>query len=198
MITTKKKDPDQLEIRKGFNQYKIVDDYVIVYFKRKDGIELEGYINLEDLQKFIDKKLPYCATWHPHSANYYAKATEYIGIVNGKPKYKIHYMHHEVVENIKGMDIDHKNHNTLDNRKDNLRVTESTNNSAHRKGANKNNKTTGVRNVTYIKKKNVYWVQFMKKGERYRWEFSGDQFDEACKFAEKKRKELFAEFAGNS
>jgi hypothetical protein len=183
----------------GFNKYKIIDDYVIIYFKRKkDDIELEGYIDLKDLQKFINQEIPYSAVWHPNPANYYAKATEYIGTFNGKPKYKIHYMHHDIVGNHKGMKVDHENHNTLDNRRNNLRITESTNNSTHRKGANKNNKTTGVRNVCYIERDNKYVVQMMKEGERFKWDFPSDQFEEACEFAIKKREELYGEFSGES
>lgn len=40
-------------------------------------------------------------------------------------------------------------------------------------------------------------MQFQKDGERYRWEFPTSEFDEACKFAEEKRKEIFGEFAGS-
>jgi len=185
--------------KKGFNQHKIVDDYVIIDLTRKkDGIKLEGYIDLEDLQRFIDKKLPYSAVWQPNVGNYYVKATEYIGTFDGKPKYKIHYMHHDVVGNYKGMKVDHENHNTLDNRKGNLRITESTKNSSHRKGANKNNKSTGVRNVCYVERDNKYIVQMMKEGERYSWDFPVDQFEEACAFAIAKREEIFGEFAGES
>ena len=70
---------------------------------------------------------------------------------------------------------------------------------SHRKGANSNNKT-GVRNVNLVNKyggKQVYLVQIMKNYRRYVWEFELDQFEEACEFAEKKRKELFGEYAGN-
>jgi len=45
--------------------------------------------------------------------------------------------------------------------------------------------------------KQAYVVQLMKNGERYAWEFGLNQFKEACKFAEEKRKEIFGKFAGN-
>jgi hypothetical protein len=96
--------------------------------------------------------------------------------------------------------VDHINHDTLDNRKDNLRIITRSNNSANRKGANSNNKTTGVRNIHLVTRyggKQLYLVQIMKKGKRYKWEFGLDEFDEACEFAEIKRKEIFGEYAGN-
>lgn len=92
--------------------------------------------------------------------------------------------------------VDHINHDTLDNRKCNLRITTNDKNVKNRKGANKNSKT-GVRNVHWIESANEYWVQIMRKGISYKWTFSANQFEEACKFAEEKRKELFGEFAGN-
>jgi hypothetical protein len=92
--------------------------------------------------------------------------------------------------------VDHIDHDTMNNKKENLRVTKFIKNVANRKGANSNNKT-GVRNVNYIEKLDEYWVQIMKNGVRYRWIFPGDQFKEACEFAEIKRKEIFGEYAGN-
>lgn len=38
----------------------------------------------------------------------------------------------------------------------------------------------------------------LEKGERYKWIFPLDQFEEACQFAEIKRQEIFGEFAGNT
>lgn len=93
--------------------------------------------------------------------------------------------------------VDHINHDTLDNRRVNLRILSGSNNSANRKGANKNSKT-GVRNVNWIEKEHCYKVQIMKNYQSYKWDFPADQFDEACKFAEEKRKELFGEFAGGN
>lgn len=186
---------------KSFNKYKIVNDYVIIYFKRKkDGIELEGYIDLEDLPKFLEKDMPYSAVWMPNIQDYYAKATEYLGIIDGKPKYKIHHMHLDIMGDILGMKVDHiehKLHSSLDNRRKNLRIVEGYKNSSNRKGANKNSKT-GIRNVNYGSGQKEYWVQFCKEGERFKWVFPLDQFKEACEFAEIKRKELFGEFSGNS
>lgn len=47
-----------------------------------------------------------------------------------------------------GKDVDHRNHDTRDNRKENLRVTTRSQNQQNRKGLNKNNRT-GVRGVHY-------------------------------------------------
>ncbi len=136
----------------------------------------------------------WCARYHKNVDNYYVQCNQYI---NGKHKTVTLHRH---IMNYPDGNVDHiEPRNTLDNRKENLRIVDASKNSANRKGANSNNKT-GVRNVHRIKgyKVDIYKVQIMKNGISYVWEFPLDQFKEACKFAEKKRKELFGEFAGKS
>jgi hypothetical protein len=132
------------------------------------------------------------AAWYSKINNYYAKACEYLEWNNGKPKYKIWYLHRIVTNAPKGSYVDHINHNTLDNRKSNLRVTTQNINLQNRLGGNSNNKT-GVRNVHWINREQKYFVQIMKDYKSYKWVFEADQFKEACEFAEKKRKELYGE-----
>lgn len=110
------------------------------------------------------------------------------------------YLHIEIInpEHNKSIYVDHRNHDTLNNTKINLRKTINRKNLSHRNGAN-NNCKTGVRNVHLVNRygdKQVYLVQIMKNYQRYCWEFELDQFEEACELAEEKRKELFGEFAG--
>lgn len=151
---------------------------------------MEGYIDTEDLLKLIELGYHWCAAYDDETDGYYAKASVYVG--NGKNN-KTYYLHKIILGLSCGYEKvgHHKSHNTLDNRKENLEETTYSKNLQHRKGANINNKTTGIRNVTYIKKENVYWVQFCKNYQRYKWVFPIDQFKEACEFAEKKRIELF-------
>ena len=54
--------------------------------------------------------------------DFYAKATIYLGSVDGKSKNKILLMHRHIMNAKKGDVVDHINHNRLDNRKSNLRV----------------------------------------------------------------------------
>lgn len=119
-----------------------------------------------------------------------------------KPKYDAYYLHRWIMRANENDKVDHivqissSDSYILDNRKSNFRFSTGKENSANRNGANRNN-NTGVRNVSYIKSDNVYWVQIMKDGIKYKWVFSVDKFEEACAFAEIKRQELFGEFAGN-
>lgn len=143
--------------------------------------------------------------WHvryaPNTGTYYAKATRRIDGIDGESKKSSVYLHIEIAnpEHDKDIYVDHEDHDTLNNRKYNLRSTINKKNLSHRNGANSNNKT-GVRNVNLVNLyggKQEYWVQFCRDGERFKWEFPIDQFQEACDFADIKRVEIFGEFAGN-
>ena len=112
---------------------------------------------------------------------------------NEKYKYKHWELHRFIMNAQKGQCVDHVDHNTFDNRKSKLLISNDNLNLQNRKGANKNS-GTGVRNVHLITKygvKQEYWVQIMKNGEKFKWEFGLNEFDEACEFARQKRIELF-------
>lgn len=158
---------------------------------------METKIDLDDLERVKQEGLSWYSKYYKNNDSFYAMATRYVGkqpdkIGNGKTI----QLHRLIMNYYSKNDVDHHNHDTLDNTKDNLYIVDKNNNSSNRKGANKNN-NTGVRNVSYIERDNVYWVQFMRKGKRFRWVFPSDQFKEACEFAEIKRKEIFGDFAGN-
>lgn len=70
--------------------------------------------------------------------------------VNGK----IIYLHRFITNCPKGKYVDHINHNTLDNRKENLRITNNANNL--RNGCLRVNNKTGVNGVCYDKNRHKY------------------------------------------
>ena len=183
------------------NKYKIVGDTVILYLDKRNGEQLECFIDLEDLEIISEMNVKWFSFWSKTANTYYAAACQYNGSdgkgrsINGKTL----YLHRILMDAKRHEYVDHINHDTLNNRKYNLRLTSNSKNNQHRKGANSNS-STGVRNVNLINKyggEKEYWVQFQKEGERFKWEFPIDNFEEACIFAEQKRKELFGEFAGN-
>jgi len=180
------------ERRKGFNRYEIRGNTTVIFLDRRDGNILETLIDTEDLERIKSYGLKYIAGWDDVSKFYYAKCAEYLGVgKDGKPKYKIHYLHRDIMNAPKGSVVDHiDNTKSLDNRKYNLRITNQRVNSKNRNRANSNS-ITGVRNVNYIAKTDEYWVQFCINYERYKWKFPSNQFKEACEFAEKKRLELY-------
>lgn len=52
----------------------------------------------------------------------YARRNVWLGKVDGKRKYAKLYLHRFLTDAAKGLDVDHINHNRLDNRRSNLRV----------------------------------------------------------------------------
>jgi len=104
---------------------------------------------------------------------------------------------HTVVAERKGIDItqidqiDHKDHNTLNNRRSNLRSATAVQN-GHNRGANKNS-TTGVKGVCFDRTRGKYRATLGVAGKHY---FLGrfDTIPEAAAAVRRKREELVGEF----
>ena len=133
------------------NKYKIISDEntVIIYVNRRDGSEVETYISLEDFDRVNKIDTTYCISLEGNKKRWYVRYTEHLGKINGKYKNKTHYMHRILFDNLKTTDrVDHINHNTLDNRRENLRVTTDLQNEKNRTAKDKNN-TSGYRSVSW-------------------------------------------------
>lgn len=172
------------------NKYEIKDDVILIYLSNKKGVNKTVTIDINDLNKLKELNIP----WHLFFSNtikdYYATATYYLGYIDGKPKYKTIYMHRFLKDCPDDMTVDHLNHNTLDNRQNNLEVKTDLENNRNRKNKANNNSSTGVRNVTYIKSISKYVVQFWKNNKNHRMgEF--DTLEEAKVFADKHRKNYY-------
>lgn len=129
--------------RRKTNEYKKIGDYSIIYLRSSQGLQ-ECLIDTEDIEKV--KK--YC--WYAHfskSTNSYYADTTY-----KKNRKNITLRMHRIIANCpENLEVDHRNHNTLDNRKENLRVCTHSENSQNLKGAAKNNRFSKVRGVSFHK-----------------------------------------------
>lgn len=94
----------------------------------------------------------------------------------------------------KGFEVDHKVRNGLDNRKDNLRITQRDTNEQNRKSKNINN-TSGYRNVSYDKSTNKYLVQLQIDGKN-KCLGRFDDIEEAGKYAKEMREKYYGEYKG--
>jgi len=181
---------------KGFNNYVIEGDVVRIFLRNRKSEVFETLISLCDLELIKSFNL----SWHPKyiksSDSYYARATQYLGMIEGKPKYKTLTMQSVIlrIDYYNNQRPDHVNGDTLDNRRCNLRITTQDENFKNRNGKNKNN-TTGYRNVSYVKGKYIVQLQIDGKNTILG---KFEDVHEAGKHAEKMRNTYYGEFSGRN
>ncbi|MBU3186584.1 HNH endonuclease [Clostridium estertheticum] len=178
------------------NKYTIIEDYVLIHIKNRKDEEFSVFIDLDYLPKLIELNF----SWHiwidKVTGSPYARCTEYLGKIDGKPKYTTHCLHELVYGSNKGDVIDHRNHNTLDDRKDNLRLITIDKNLKSRKSKNRNN-TSGYRNVSKVG--DLWYVQLQVEGKNTCLKkFPLDQLDQAGLYASEMRNVYYGKFAGNN
>ena len=86
--------------------------------------------------------------------------------INGYVDSNIGLLHRIVTRCPNNKDVDHINHDILDNRKQNLRICTRSENNFNRVAANCTS-TTGIRGVFYDKRKNRYRAEFTFNNEHY-------------------------------
>jgi hypothetical protein len=142
------------------NKYEQFEKHTVIFIKQRTGRIYECLISNEDFELVSQH------TWHVQWSNkikgYYVSTTFHMGTENGKQKAKTILLHKlilNVLDVNRKIQVDHKNFNTLDNRRENIEVVSTSQNSLHRKGANKNS-TTKVKNISWSKSTQRYLVQF--------------------------------------
>lgn len=139
------------EYSKRKTKYKIVDDYAEFYVFDKDGKKYTAYIDKEDV-KFLN--CSYTPIFYKSSASPY--------LMNSKAQ----NLHRLIMNCPKGLVVDHINHNTLDNRKSNLRICTRGENVQNLKSHNSNS-STKIRNVYLNKRRNKFEVRMIAYGRLY-------------------------------
>src|SRR5690606_25233605 len=116
----------------------------------------ETLVSIEDLPKLES----YDGTWYgrktPNSRIY----------VQGYYKSGSIQLHRYLLDYPNGL-VDHKNHNELDNTRGNLRVVDRYINAQNRRGAASNNKSSGIRGITWSKNEDKWQVRIQLYGKRY-------------------------------
>jgi hypothetical protein len=171
--------------RKGMNKYSIVNnEYAILYMRNKKGT-YEALIDIDDLNKLIELDWSWHLAWSNTTKSYYVKTT-FRFRENGKTKGKTIYLHRHLMPCSEEFYIDHKNHNTLDNRKNNLRITTNIENHENRINKPNRNSSTGCRNITYSSSEGVYYFQIWDGAHNIRVKSFSNK-EEAIKYANENR-----------
>lgn len=140
------------------NDIEVTGDVVSIYMTSRTGEISVGYADVEDLPLIQSR------TWYVMyngkikyvSSNYSRKLDGKRGAV---------YLHRLVANAPLGLVVDHKNHDTLDNRKSNLRVCTQGENMQNRASAQTNNRCSIVSGVWWSAEKKKYRVGIRVHGK---------------------------------
>lgn len=177
----------------GLNDYTINGDIATIYIYKKNGEVIETIVDACKLEKLKTLNYRWSADWREAIQNYYIRASVY---VYGRKSNKMFYLHQIITDSTsKKHYVDHINHNTLDNRLENLRVSSVSENSAHRKSKNRNN-SSGFRNVFWNTSLQKWSVTLSKNYHQIK---IGDFNDliEAAHAAMLAREKYYGEYAGS-
>lgn len=169
------------------NKYEIENDIVKIFLNsRKFRKTVFTYINADDFYKINIIDVCWYPEWHEDINGFRVVATQYLGTFSKKPKYKKLLLPAIILNYHKG--IDHINHDTLDNRRCNLKIRIGNSNSINRKKANKNNKV-GIRNVCII---NGWYVLQLQINGKNKVIAKSKDIEEIRKLAEEGRKKYYS------
>lgn len=128
------------------NKYEIRGDHVVIFLNRRNSTAIETLIDIEDLPKAQKYNGAWYAHWCTNVNGFYVKGN---AKTNDK---KTTFTFHRYLTNAPvSLIVDHINHDTLDNRRDNLRIVTHAGNQQNQIKAQRNNKTSGVLGVTWNK-----------------------------------------------
>ncbi|GIO63563.1 HNH endonuclease signature motif containing protein [Paenibacillus cineris] len=134
------------------NEYEIRGDVTAVFIKRK-GKVIETLIDTEDLKLMEQFKYTWQANWSSHTNSYY---------IRGYNRTERVALHRYILNYPDGFVVDHINHDTLDNRKCNLRMVTNRQNQLNRKGASKGSKSR-IKWIHWDKNKRMWQVRYRDK-----------------------------------
>lgn len=134
------------------NNYRIEGNTVYIELKYKDQ-KLEMLVSVEDLPKLETYPNKIYSQYDKSIDGFYAA-----GKMNQKP----FRFHRWLIDCPEGLTVDHLNHNTLDNRRENLSIKTNKENCNNRKGAYRTSKT-GIKNLFYCNTWKRYIIEIDKK-----------------------------------
>lgn len=143
------------------NRFEIRGDVTAILIKSPKHGELEVLIDTIDLPRVQEFPHKWYAHWNKSTKSFYCRGNSRLS--NGK---RITILIHRLITNCsKGMHVDHRNHQTLDNRRWNLRKTTPSENMQNRKGAREDNKSSGIRGVTWYPRDKKWRVRVQTNGK---------------------------------
>lgn len=141
--------------QRKYNDIVIKDDYAEIIIFRLNK-QISALIDIEDIEKV--KYFKWNARYDKTIKNFYIETTTL--------NHKTIRLHRLITNCPDDLVVDHINHNTLDNRKSNLRVCTQQENAENRNGAYITNVNSGYRNVYWSKRDKLWIVRLTKNYKR--------------------------------
>lgn len=132
----------------GENKYEITPDMCCIILDRRNGDKLRSLIDIHDIERVVNY-----GKWSPNNVNnaIYARRKNIM-------------LHRFIVDCPRDKEVDHINGDTLDNRRSNLRIVSRSENNQNRSITNPNNKTSGIKNISWNKSLEYWVVRVKTKG----------------------------------
>jgi hypothetical protein len=120
------------------NDYTVSDDRqtATIWLNRRKGERLACLIAVSDLPKLQALNVSWYASWSPRARAFYAQCN----VPAGRKRTTL-TMHGYIMDAPRGLEVDHLNHKTLDNRRCNLEIKTRSGNMMNRRGATRISKT---------------------------------------------------------
>lgn len=163
------------------NDFQTFGDTTAIFLRYKDE-PIVTLISTEDLQRVSS----IAGRWYAMDVGKEKGEKIYVGTKVGGITV---YLHQVIAMNPPKTVVDHMNHNTLDNRRENLRIVSYAVNGQNRRGAQRNNVNSGYRNV-YRSSSGKWFVRLQCEGETIHVGTFSD-VEEANRHAIKAREKYF-------
>lgn len=135
---------------RGNNAFRKGKHESVMFIEKRDGTVIEVILSTCDLDKVIAQ-----GRWHLTGgtiSDVYVSNQKHI------------LLHRFLLSAPKGMDVDHINGNTLLNTRENLRMVTRSENNENRETANANNKSCGIKNISWNRTLETWVVRVQKNG----------------------------------
>lgn len=124
-------------------------------------VALVDDVDFEALSQFR-----WCAQWNIYTKSYYAVRVSGSRVGGIRKLFCMHRVIMGVVDAGRGIQIDHRNHNTLDNRRKNLKPTGARGNQSNRKGKAQGRYSSRYVGVAWYKAKQKWRAQIQLDGKQ--------------------------------
>ena len=137
------------------NLYKIKGEEVHIVLRRRRGPDMLTIVDKTDLSALLKLNVRWYANYNRGNRAYYAAC---------KTENKVLQLHRYILEAPKGKGVDHFDHDTLNNRRSNLRLATVQQNAQNRQRSRNN--SSGIDGVYWNKKVNKWHVRIQVEGKR--------------------------------